>query len=312
MNSEPVYLGADIAKATIDCRLGRQAFTIANAPAGFTTLTQRLAAQPLQNLHVVCEATGGYQDRFVEYLQTHGVAVSVLNPRQVRDFARARGILAKTDRLDAQVLCAYGQANPLRLESPRPAHLQRLNRLLAQRAHLVGLRAQEKTRWPQFEDRWLRAQIERTLRFYDREIAKLEGQLLALREAQSELKARAERLDQAVGIDWRSALVLLGGLPELGTLNRGAVAKLAGLAPLNRDSGQFRGQRHIAGGRPAVRRTLYLASLTAIRRNPRFKACFQKLRAAGKPPKVALIAVARKLLILLNSALKNPQISLAN
>lgn len=311
MNQERVYLGADIAKATIDCRLLNQVFTISNDAAGFANLARRVKPSATC-LHVVCEATGGYQNRFVDYLHTHGLAVSVINPRQVRDFARSRGILAKTDRIDSRVLCAYGTANTPEPDAARPAHLQRLSLLLTQRSRLVTQRAEEKTRLHQVEDRWLRAQVERTIGFYDREIEKLEAQLLALRDADPELKAKAERLDQAAGIDWRSALTLLGLLPELGTLSRRAVAKLAGLAPLNHDSGQYRGQRHIAGGRAPVRRLLYMASLNAIRCNSIFKAFFQKLRTAGKPGKVALIAVARKLLILLNSSLQNPKISLAN
>ena len=305
-----VYLGADVSKATIDCRLLDQAFTIANDPAGLAALTTRL--QPLQaSVQILCEATGGYQNALVAALHRHGLAVSVLNPRQVRDFARSRGLLAKTDRLDAKVLADFGPANAPAPDAPKPAALQRLAALLAARDHLVAARAEEKTRLHQIEDRWLRAQTTRTIGFYDREIAKLEAQLLALRDADSELQRKAARLDEAPGIDWRSALGLLGYLPELGTLSRRAIAKLAGLAPLNHDSGQLRGQRHIAGGRAPVRRLLYLASLTAIRKNPLLKTFYEKLRAAGKPAKVALTAVARKLLILLNSALKNPKLCLA-
>ena len=312
MNPDRVYLGADIAKATIDCRWLNQVLPISNDPAGFADLLRRVKPSATRLIHVVCEATGGYQNRFVDFLQAQGIPVSVVNPRQVRDFARSRNILAKTDRIDAQVLCAYGLANTPAPDALKPAHHQRLSALLTQRVHLVAQRAVEKTRLHQLDDRWLRTQTERTIGFYDREIKKLEAQLLALRDADPELLAKSARLDQAAGIDWRSALGLLGFLPELGTLNRRAVAKLAGLAPLNHDSGQLRGQRHITGGRAPVRRILYLASLNAIRKNSILKAFFQKLRAAGKPGKVALIAVARKLLILLNSSLQNPHISLAN
>lgn len=210
------------------------------------------------------------------------------------------------------MLCAYGQANTPAPDRARPAHLQRLGKLLTARTWLVTRRAEEKTRLHQIEDRWLRAQTERTIGFYDREIVQLEAQLQALRDADPQLQAKAQRLDQAAGIDWRSALALLGFMPELGTLSRRAVAKLAGLAPLNVDSGPYRGQRHISGGRAPVRRILSMASLNAIRRNTILKAYFHQLRAAGKPGKVALIAVARKLLILLNASLQNPKISLAN
>jgi len=316
MNQSIVYLGADVSKATIDCRLLDQSFTISNDAAGFAQFAQRLASfskrLPHTTFHVVCEATGIYHRAFVAALHAQMRPVSVINPRQVRDFARSRGLLAKTDDLDSKVLADFGEANKPKADAPTPILFQRLAALLGQRDHLVALQAEEKTRLHQITEPWLRRQIERTLGFYAREILKLEAQLLALRDSDSELRRKAQRLDEAAGVDWRGALALLGYLPEIGTLNRRAIAKLAGLAPLNRDSGQYRGQRHIAGGRAPVRRQLYLSSLTAIRKNPTFKAFYKKLRAAAKPAKVALVAVARKLLVLLNSALKSPHISLAH
>ena len=312
MSSNRVYLGADVAKATIECRLLNQHFAIANTTAGFAQLRQRLQPVGASVVHVICEATGGYQNAFVADLQAHDITVSVVNPRQVRELARSRGLLAKTDRLDAFILTEYGRVNQPAPTPVRPAHLVRLERLLAQRDYLVAQRAAEKSRLQQLEEPWVARQGARVIAFYDREITKLEAQLLALRDAAPTLKAQAERLDEAAGIDWRSALGLLGFLPELGTLSRRAVAKLAGLAPLNRDSGQMRGQRHISGGRAPARRLLYLASLTAIRKNSIFKAFYYKLRTAGKPPKVALTAIARKLLVLLNAALQNPNITLAS
>ena len=314
MSSPRVYLGADVSKASIDCRLLDQAFTLTNDRDGWRQLAARLRKFRKTHgvIHVICEATGGYQDALVALLQEEQIAVSVVNPRQVRDFARSRGILAKTDRLDAQVLAAFGLANTPAPTPPKPAHLQRLAVLLAARDHLVSARAEQKTRRHQIADRWLQAQAERTIAFYDREIKKLETQLQALRDADAQLQTKVARLDEVAGLDWRGALALAGYLPELGTLNRRAIAKLAGLAPLNYDSGQLRGQRHIAGGRAPVRRLLYLATLSAVRKNHLLKTFFKKLRDAGKPSKVALIATARKLLTLLNAALKNPNLSLAN
>lgn len=306
-----LYLGADVSKATIDCRIADRAFSISNDPAGFADLDARIRPFAGQCVHVVCEATGGYQNKLVAHLHSKAIAVSVVNPRQVRDFARSRNILAKTDRIDADVLAAYGLANSPEPDAPAPAHYQRLSQLLAGRDHLVAQRAVEKTRIHQIEDRWLLAQAERTIGFFTREILKLDGQLTALRDAHAKLKADAMRLEEASGIGPHSALALLGYMPELGTMSRRAVAKLAGLAPLNHDSGKMRGQRHISGGRGSVRRVLYMASLTAIRYNPIFRAFYKKLRAAGKPGKVALTAISRKLIVLLNSALKNPEITLA-
>jgi transposase len=314
MSTPIVYVGADVSKASVDLRFQDQAFSIANGPSGFSKLKTRLS--PLQSKgilpHVICEATGGYQNALVDYLHKHSIACSVINPRQVRDFARSRGILAKTDRLDAQILANYGTANTPMAQPPKPAHMRRLAALLGGRDRLVALRIEETNRFQQCEDPWLRAQTKRLIATYEREIKKIEAELLAHRDSQPTLKTNAQRLDQAAGLDWRGALGLLGWMPELGTLSRRAIAKLAGLAPLNHDSGQYRGQRHIAGGRAPARRLLYLASLSAIRCNSIFKTFYKKLRAAGKPPKVALVAVARKLLVLLNSAIKNPTLSLAN
>lgn len=310
MNQDHVHLGADVSKDKIDCLIFDQAFTITNNAAGFAKLDARLKALR-RKIHVICEATGGYHNALVAYCHAHAIAVSVINPRQVRDFARSRGILAKTDRLDARVLRDYALANHPNPDAPKPENLQRLALLLAQREHLVDCRAKEKTRLHQITDSWLQKQAERIIGAFGREILKVEKQLITLRDADTQLKAKAERLAQASGVNWRGALSLLGHMPELGTLNRRAVAKLAGLAPLNHDSGQHRGQRRISGGRAPVRRVLYIAALSAIRYNPILKAIFKKLKAAGKPGKVALVAVARKLLILLNASLQNPKISLA-
>jgi transposase len=306
-----LYLGADVSKATIDCRISDRVFSIANTRGGFADFDARMRSHAGQALHVVCEATGGYQNKLVAHLHAKGFRVSVINPRQVRDFARSRNILAKTDRIDAGVLADYGLANSPEPDAPKPAHLQRLASLLAARDHLIAQRAVEKTRIHQNKDRWLRSQSERVVGFLTREIEKIEAQLSALRDAHPKLRTDALRLEEAIGIGTYSALALLGYMPELGTLGRRAVAKLAGLAPLNHDSGQMRGQRHISGGRGSVRRLLYMASLSAIRYNSIFRAFYTKLRAAGKPAKVALTAVSRKLIILLNSALKNPEIALA-
>ena len=306
-----LYLGADVSKATIDCRISDRVFSITNDRVGFASLDARMRSHAGHGVHVVCEATGGYQNKLVAHLHAKGIPVSVINPRQVRDFARSRNILAKTDRIDAAVLASFGLANSPEPDAPTPAHLLRLASLLAGRDHLVAQRAVEKTRIHQMADRWLRRQAERVIAFLTREIEKIEAQMTALRDAHARLKTNALRLQEAIGIGPHSALALLGYMPELGTLSRRAVAKLAGLAPLNHDSGLMRGQRHISGGRGSVRRLLYMASLSAIRYNSIFRSFYKKLRASGKAAKVALTAVSRKLIILLNSALKNPEIALA-
>jgi transposase len=273
-------------------------------------LLQRIARHA-GAVQVICEATGGYERAMVAALHVARVAVSVINPRLARDFARAQNRLAKTDRIDAAVLAAYGAAMR---PSPTPApdaSTQRLALLVSQRDSLVEERARHKTRLRQAADTWLRNQIKRLIANLDAEVSKLEAIMRQTAAASATLADKAARLDEAAGIDWRSALCLCAHMPELGTLKRGQAAALAGLAPFNRDSGQWRGQRRISGGRAPVRRTLYLASLNAARKNTTLKALYQRLRAAGKPAKVALTAVARKLVELLNAAVKNPQISLA-
>lgn len=310
MSSDIVYLGLDVSSQSLDASLLAKPFSLPNSPAGVRKLL-RLIAQHTGPLHVICEATGGYERALVAALQAQHIPVSVINPRLARDFARAQNRLAKTDRIDAAVLADYGKAmRPAPTPVPDAA-TQRLALLVAQRDTLVEERARHKTRLRQSADTWLRNQIKRLIANLCAEITKLEALMRQTVAANAQLAARAARFDEAAGIDWRSALCLCAHMPELGTLSRGQAAALAGLAPFNRDSGRWRGQRHISGGRAPVRRTLYLASLHAARKNPILKAFYQRLRAAGKPAKVALTAVARKLLLLLNNAIKNPLFSLA-
>ncbi len=305
-----VYLGVDVSKDSLDVAFLSQNHSFPNPTAGTRKLLARIAKHG-GPVHVICEATGGYERTLVQALHEAQITLSVINPRLARDFARAQNRLAKTDSIDASVLAAYGAAmKPAATLRPDPA-TARLALLVGQRDTLVEERARYKTRLRQSSDIWLGAQIKRMIANLGKEIVKLETLMREVAAQNAQLQAKAQRLDEAAGIDWRSALSLCAHMPELGTLKREQVAALAGLAPFNRDSGQWRGQRHISGGRAPVRRTLYLASLHASRRNPILKAFYQRLRAAGKPGKVALTAVARKLLVLLNAALKNPQLSLA-
>jgi transposase len=310
MSPDIVYLGVDVSSESLDACLLGNSFAEPNSARGVRKLIKRISKHT-GTLHVVCEATGGYERALVAALQAQLIPVSVINPRLARDFARAQNRLAKTDRIDAAVLADYGAAmSPAPTPSPDAA-TQRLALLVSQRDSLVEERARHKTRLRQATDSWLRNQIKRLIACLSAEISKLESLMRKSAAASAELASKAARLDEAAGIDWRSALCLCAYMPELGSLTRGQAAALAGLAPFNRDSGQWRGQRHISGGPAPVRRTLYLASLHAVRKNPILKAFYQRLRDAGKPAKVALTAVARKLLLLLNAALKNPKISLA-
>ena len=305
-----VYLGVDVAKTSLEISFLSQHLTVGNSPQGIATIL-KLIAKHTAPVHVICEATGGYERPLSKALHHRQVLLSVVNPRLPRDFARAKNSLAKTDRIDAAMLAAFGQAmQPAPTPSPNP-QAERLDLLNSQRDMLVKECAQHKTRLLQAQDGWLKKQILRIIAIFTKEIGKLEEIMRKLVKDDAQLAHKTQRLDEVAGIDWRGALSLCANMPELGTLNRGQAAALAGLAPFNRDSGQWRGQRHISGGRAPVRRSVYLASLTAVRKNAILKAFYQRLRTAGKPPKVALTAVARKLLELLNTALKNPQLKLA-
>jgi transposase len=309
MIAQPVYVGADIAKPSIDLHGAGLAVppSIENASAGYRLLLKSLrrSAQPV---HVICEATGAYHQRFVAALHEAGVTVSVVNPRQARDFARSRNWLAKTDALDARVLAEYGRSvGPA--PTPRPdAEFARLAQLVTRRGQLVEDRAAERTRLSEQDSGDdIRASLRRHLRQLDGEIEKIEDLMAQLVASTSSLRARVEILVAVQGVGHLTATALLAALPELGHCSKNQVAALAGLAPFNRDSGAFRGTRSIRGGRHAVRRVLYMAALSASRSNPILRAVYQRLRAKGKAHKVALVAVMRKLLIHLNSLLKGPR-----
>ena len=310
MTPDVVHLGVDVSKDFLDVRFHTESFRVPNTAAGLRKLLVRITKHPVP-VHVVCEATGGYEHLLAEELHAAGITVSVVNPRLVRAVARSKNLLAKTDRLDATVLALYGATiRPAATPKPDPS-TQRLALLVTQRDTLVATRAGYKTRLLQVKDTWLSSQIKRCIAHLSKEITKLEDIMRKVAAASAVLAEKTARLDQVVGIGWRSALCLCSQMPELGSLNRQQVAALAGLAPFNRDSGKKRGQRCISGGRAPVRRTLYLACLSAVRTNAALKTFYQRLRAAGKPAKVALSACARKLITLLNAALKNPQMTLA-
>jgi transposase len=305
MKSTSVYLGADIAKDQIvlACRELAVPNPIANDPAGHRALVKSLAAAPWA-VHVVCEATGRYHRDFVAALHAAGVAVSVVNPRWPRDFARAQNRLAKTDKIDAATLADYGRClQPPPTPRP-PPWLGQLQELVSRRSQLVEDRVRETNRAEGVAHPRVAASLRRHLRYLDREIEALDGAIATLIAQTPALCAKARLLRSVQGIGPVTVAALLAGLPELGTFTKTQVAAVAGLAPFNRDSGAFRGARSIQGGRHAVRRVLYMAALSASRSNPILQALYQRLRAKAKAHKVALVAVMRKLLIHLNSLLK--------
>lgn len=305
-----VYAGLDIAKASLQLHLAGRFHDLPNTPAGHAQLVERLRAVP--DVQVICEATGGYERGPVAALQAATLPVSVLNPARVRHFARAAGRLAKTDPIDAAVLTAYGQAfRPAATPAPTAAQ-SALAALVARRLQLQEMLVAERQRAQACatpELRRLFGQLERQL---EKHLAKVEALLEQHLQSQSELATKAEKLDAITGVGRITALTVLAEMPQLGQLNRREAAALAGLAPWNRDSGNWKGKRCIGGGRAGVRRGLYMAALTASQFNPILKAFYERLRAAGKPAKVALTAVMRKLIVLMNHVLKNPHFVLAN
>lgn len=305
----PVYAGLDIAKATLQLRVQGHSGQWPNTPAGHRQMIQRLAAIPAA--HVVCEATGGYEHAVVAALQAASIPVSVINPARARQFARASGQLAKTDPIDADQLAAFGQAFAPAPTPPRTDSEIKLAALVTRRAQLLQLQVAESQRAEDCADPALRKLFTSWLARLAKEITKIEELIAQLLAQEAALAKRVERLEQITGVGRITAVSVLAAMPELGRLNRRQAAALAGVSPYNRDSGQWAGKRSISGGRPEVRRALYMAALSASRRNHLLKPFYDRLIAAGKPAKVALTAVMRKLIVLMNRLLKDDQFQLA-
>jgi transposase len=281
-----------------------------NTTTGHRRLLKLLASQP--GVHVICEATGGYERDVVAALHEANVPVSVLNPARVRHFARATGQRAKTDHIDAVVLSAYGQALQPKPTAPRTELEQQLAELVRRRVQVLEVLVGQRQQAERLILPTLRRQAQSLVRRLERDLVQIEVQLKELRTRTEALDQRVQKLEAITGVGAITALGVLAELPELGTLNRRQAAALAGLAPHPRESGQWHGRRSIGGGRAPVRRALYMAALVAARSNRQLKEFYQRLRAAGKPAKVALTAVMRKLIVLMNHLLKNPNFALPN
>jgi transposase len=306
VNATPVlaaYVGIDVAKSRLDVALHatRRTWTTRNDAAGHAALVAALRA--LTPALIVLEATGGYEAAAACALADAGLPVLVVNPRQVRDFARSQGILAKTDRLDARVLAHFAATTTLTPRAlPTPAQRQ-LAAVVGRRQELVDLLTAERNRL-RLADALVQPSLVAHCAWLQAEIAALTRQQRALVVADATLREQAALLQSVPGVGGQTSASLLGLLPELASLERRELAALVGVAPLNRDSGQQRGQRRIWGGRAAVRRVLYMATLVASRHNPVIRAHYQQLVARGKPKKLALVACMRKLLGILAALLR--------
>jgi transposase len=298
-----VFVGIDVSKRTLDVATTtgtkRQ---VTNDEVGIAALVSELSS--LRPTLVVLEATGNYQAALVAALVVAKVATAVINPRQARDFAKASGKLAKTDAIDAAVLAHFAQALRPEPRTPVDAETMALDALLTRRRQVVGMITAESNRLQQ-STATVRVKIKEHLNFLRRELADINRELdEAIRK--SPVWCEHEDLLRSVpGVGRVLASTLLGELPELGKLNRKQMAKLVGVAPLNRDSGMMRGKRTVAGGRASVRKALYMATLSATRSNPLIRSFYQRLCQLGKPKKVALVACMRKLLTILNAMMRH-------
>ncbi len=299
-----MFVGIDVSKEWVDVAVrptgdGRQVNRDREAVDGLVRKLQDLAPQL-----VVMEATGGYETSLAAALRVAGVPVAVVNPRHVRDFARSQGILAKTDRLDASGIAQFGEVSDVEAQPLVSEEARELEGLVARRRQIIQMRTAEQLR--------RRSALPVVRESIDEVIAFLNGQLkdveddLGCRLRESPLWSGQEKLLKSVpGVGPVTIFNLLADLPELGTLDRRAVAALVGVAPLSRDSGKFRGARSCWGGRAKVRSALYMSTLVAVQRNPVLKEFYERLLKAGKPRKVALTACMRKLLTILNAMFRH-------
>lgn len=306
---DKVYIGIDVSKESLEVFIpGRKTASHPNTEAGLAPLVKAL--HELGNAHVICEATGGYERPLARALWQAGLPVSIVNPRQTHDYARSLGILAKTDSIDAQCLSRFGHANTPEA-TPQPSAAESdLAELLDWRTHLLDSRCRLHNRLEHLENPQLRDQAHELMDTLNAQLEELGKQINSKVEQDGAMKAKSERMKEVSGVSDLTAAGLLAYLPELGTLNRREAAALAGLAPLNNDSGKMKGKRFIRGGRHKVRKLLYMAAMVHSRFDPVAKARCKALRDRGKPWKVVITALMRHLLILLNHMLKNPNFAL--
>lgn len=302
---EQAFVGIDIAKEHVDVHIrpSSETFVVTRDGEGLASLIERLAQ--IRPALVVLEATGGFEVTVAAALASAGLPLAVVNPRQIRDFARSTGKLAKTDALDAAAIAHFAEAiHP----EPRPlaeAKAQELGELVARRRQVIEMMVAERNRARLLQSARVRKRIERHLTALQKELTEIETDLDQSIRATPLWRENEDLLKSVPGIGNATARSLLADLPELGSLSRKQIAALAGVAPLNRDSGTWRGKRMISGGRAAVRASLYMAALVASRHNPVIAVFYRRLRSLGKPPKLALTACMRKLLVILNAMLRD-------
>lgn len=300
-----IFVGLDVSKDAVDGHVQPtgECFVAGTDEAALATVVERVRA--VAPTLVVLEATGGYEIPVAAALATAGLPVAVVNPRQIRDFARATGQLAKTDALDARVIARFAEAVQPPVRPLPSAQAQALSELLARRRQVVDMLGAELNRQRQARAAQLQHRIARHVAWLRRALAELDRDIAQLIRSSPVWRDKENVLTSMPGIGDVTAHALIADLPELGQLDRRRIAALVGIAPFNRDSGQWRGRRMIGGGRPAVRRALYMATIVAIQYNPAIAAGYQRLVRGGRPKKVALIAAMRKVLTTLNAMLRD-------
>lgn len=299
------FVGIDVSKNTLDIRIepAGENLHVAYNDEGIAEICQRLtAASPAL---IVMEATGGLETRLASELAACGLPVAVINPRQARDFAKATGQLAKTDRVDAAVLCAFARAIRPAVRPIKDADMRDLDDLVTRRRQLVAMRIQETLRLGSAGSKALQKSLKTHIAWLDKRITGLDGELTKRLRTSDVWRIKDDLLCSIPGVGAVTSVTMLAKCPELGQLNRREIAKLTGVAPLANDSGKHRGKRFIWGGRADVRAVLYMATVSAIRCNPAIKAFADRLKNTGKPAKVVIVACMRKLLTIMNAMLKN-------
>lgn len=307
MNPSEIQIGIDVSKASLELSpFDAGKTSVANTPSGIRRFLQRI--QKLPDVPVLCcEATGGYEKTLVHLCHQANIPIAVVNARQVRDFAKSKHILAKTDQIDAAVLAKFAEQNTLRLTRNLETWREALQALLTRRNDLKLLISQEQNRLETLQDPFIRKQIQATLRMFKKQNQRLLEEIERLVNDHAELQTLCSRMMAVKGMGLLVATSLIAFLPEIGRISDKQITALAGLAPYNRDSGTFKGQRHISAGRSKVRQALYMPAVAAVRCNPILKEYYQGMVQRGKPGKVAITAVMRKILCLANKIASDPE-----
>ena len=299
--SEEIFVGIDVSKETLDVHLlgGDLSLSLENTRDGLKELARVLS--PRKAARVIMEATGGLERRAAAYLVDAGLDVVVVNPRQVRQYAQAKGILAKTDKVDARVLALFGRDIKPEARALRSAQEEAIRALVARRNQLMGMRVAETNRLGRADNRKVASSIKAVLKTFERQISAVDAEIDDAIKGSPVWRVADDLLRSVPGVGEKTSRMLIAALPEIGRLSGKEAASLAGLAPFAHDSGKMKGRRMIRGGRSSVRRALYMSALVASRHNEDIRVFYQRLRDNGKSGKVALTACMRKLLITLNA-----------